>query len=108
MQKEGKERIPKAVYSEPDYFKVIVTGNKTPAGKKGYCVPSKLYDGTRLSMMLWLDRLSEMFASDRDKACFMDSLVPGVSLEVFGNLACYNNELELSVNRFRGRVTSNG
>lgn len=93
----------KAGQSKPDYFRVTVTGSRVPAGTVGYRVPAKLYDGTRLSMMLWHDQLVKMFPHDSDRSGFLRNVVPGVTLDVFGCLSKRNNELELSVRELSGK-----
>ncbi len=93
----------KAGRSKPDYFRVTVKGSRVPAGTVGYRVPATLYDGTRLSMMLWNDQLVKMFPHDNDRSDFLRNVVPGVTLDVFGSLSERNNELELSVRELSGR-----
>lgn len=98
----------KAGQSRPDYFRVTVTGNRVPAGTVGYRVPSTLYDGTRLSMMLWQDQLVKMFPHDGERSAFLRNVVPGVTLDVIGSLSSRNNELELSVRKLAGKAACNG
>lgn len=98
----------KAKQSRPDYFRVTVTGIRMPAGTVGYRVPSTLYDGTKLSMMLWKDQLVKMFPRDNERSNFLRNVVPGVTLDVIGIMSRRNNELELSVRRLAGKVAGNG
>ncbi len=93
----------KAAQSKPDYFRVTVTGNRVPAGTVGYRVPATLYDGTRLSMMLWQDQLIKMFPHDGERSNFLRNVVPGVTLDVFGSLSKRDDELELSVRKLSGK-----
>lgn len=93
----------KAGQYKPDYFRVTVMGNRVPAGTVGYRVPAMLYDGTRLSMMLWQDQLVKMFPHDNERSSFLRNVVPGVTLDVFGSLSRRGNGLELSVRKLSGK-----
>lgn len=110
-QQTGSEKRPaaeKAAQSSPDYFRVTVTGSRIPAGSVGYRVPSALYDGTKLSMMLWQDQLVKMFPRDSERSSFLKNVVPGVTLDVIGILSTRNNELELSVRKLAGKAADDG
>lgn len=110
-QQMGGAKLPdakKAVQSRPDYFRVTVTGSRVPAGTVGYRVPAALYDGTRLSMMLWQDQLVKMFPDDGERSGFLRNVVPGATLDVIGNLSRRSNELELSVRKLAGKGAGNG
>lgn len=110
-QQTGSEKRPaaeKAAQSGPDYFRVTVTGSRIPAGSVGYRVPSVLYDGTKLSMMLWQDQLVKMFPRDSERSSFLKNVVPGVTLDVIGILSRRNNELELSVRKLAGKAADDG
>ena len=110
-QQTGSAKLPnaeKAVQSNLDYFRVTITGNRVPAGKVGYRVPSILHDGTKLSLMLWHDQLVKLFPHDNERSGFLRNVVPGVTLDVFGILSRRNNELELSVRKLVGKAVGNG
>lgn len=110
-QQTGSEKLPdtgKVTQPGPDYFRVTVTGSRIPAGSVGYRVPSTLYDGTRLSMMLWQDQLVKMFPRDAERSGFLKNVVPGVTLDVIGILSRRNNELELSVRKLAGKAADDG
>ena len=107
----GGRKLPdaeKAGKPKPDYFRLTVMGSMMPAGTVGYRVPATLYDGTRLSMMLWHDQLVKMFPHDSIRSSFLRNVVPGVTLDVIGILSSRNNELDLSVRKLAGKAGGNG
>lgn len=110
-QQTGGGKLPdaeRAALPAPDYFRVTVTGSRVPAGTVGYRVPAMLYDGTRLSMMLWQDQLVKMFPRDSERSSFLKNVVPGVTLDVIGILSRRNNELELSMRKLAGKAVDDG